>query len=603
MGYDIDERQIRTHYALLRHQGFFTVVHCQNPTTGRMVDRQIVKGVDQVVAFARSNNGLGNVFIGRNPRKDETGKTIGALTCFSLDIDPERPKGTAATEAQRQQARRAAEKILAVAPGGALLDSGNGYQIFYTWVPVAREEAFYESFAKKAATWTDSLRPLLAESGCVLDSIHDNERLVKLAGTVSVKGAPDQWRTARFVSAAGPNPLASLVFRRITETPCDTPGVVLSTQVSERPFEDEVVVAARALSRLAPGRGDDYHDWLKVGMCLRGLGDAGLALWDNWSKRRQGYEAGACEAKWQTFEPASVGEGLTVGSLVHWAEKDSAKGALPGEVLSPRGEVEEPTHLSSSESYLLRLPERMVGRGEEIELPTQLPELDAFGPLIVRQHILTIGARTNIGKTAMAITLSASVAKGMKRVLFFSTETSADELWDRLVLALNGGPAEDRLEAAKRALDKLDFHICDGFEPSVVSVDRLVDKLRPDVFLFDHIQHAGSDTDHRAQELSRFARGLHDVARRYNAAAIITSQLNRSAEHEEPALRHLKECGTIEEESRAVLLMKRLSPDLTATTFPVAVTLAKNKGKMGTAQLLMKTAASRFETLTQGGAA
>jgi replicative DNA helicase len=83
---------------------------------------------------------------------------------------------------------------------------------------------------------------------------------------------------------------------------------------------------------------------------------------------------------------------------------------------------------------------------------------------------------------------------------------------------------------------------------------------------------------------------------------LLTSQLNRAADQPgaEPSLRHLKDCSTIEHESRAVLILKRLNPNLAAEAFPVACTLAKNKGRMGTCQLVLNTKASRFETMTGG---
>ena len=83
---------------------------------------------------------------------------------------------------------------------------------------------------------------------------------------------------------------------------------------------DDVGKAAAALQRLASWRRDDYGAWLDVGMALSELGAPGLALWDSWSQGSAKYEPGACDAKWGTFTP---GDGLTLGSLLHWAGEDS----------------------------------------------------------------------------------------------------------------------------------------------------------------------------------------------------------------------------------------------------------------------------------------
>ncbi len=603
---ELNEAAVRTHYRLLRHEGFFTVAHCQDPKAGRMVGREIVKDVEGLVAFARRFNGRGNVFIGRNPRSDDAGKKIAALTCFSLDIDPEREKGTAATSGQREVARGVARKLLAAAPGGALLDSGNGYQIFYTWTPLVSTEEFYEEFASKAATWTETLRGLAAGSGCVLDAIHDNERLVKLAGTLSVKGTPDQWRVAAFVPPLPVGGVGRAVYQRIISIPDKraakaTEPMAAAGPAPERPFEDEVVVAARALSALGAHRGDTYDEWLRVGMALRGLGDAGLALWDNWSKRRKGYEADGCRKKWETFEPADSGEGVTIGTLVKWAQDDSgAVGAASDG--TRRGDEQDSRPALSVSAYLQALPARASGETAVIELPTGIAELDAFGPLLSRGHIFTVGAYTDVGKTTLAATIAANVAKLGKRVLFFSTENTAEEVMDRLVLSLSGGWKGDRLEAAKRALGGLEIHISDGFTPDVASMEKTVEAVKPDLLVFDYLQHVGTSSDHRVQEIDRFVKQLHDLARRHKPAVLATAQLSRASTTEELAMRHLRECGTIENESRSVLLMKRLNPNPAAEVFPVAAVLAKNKGRHGAVQLIVNAPIARVESMmAQGG--
>ncbi len=602
---EINEAQIRAHYALLRHAGHHSVVHCQDVAEARMVAREVVSDESGLLAFARRFNGRGNIFIGRNPRLDASGKTLSAITGFSLDIDPEREKGTAATPEQRRSALAVARKILAVAPGGALLDSGNGYQVFYTWEPVKGTEEDYEAFARKAARWTDSLRGLAEGSGCKLDSIHDNERLVKLAGTLSVKGTPDQWRMAAFVPPMPPASGGLAVYRRISASGEPVPaGAVDSEAPAPRNFEDNVVVAARALSQLGAHRGTDYHEWLRVGMALRGLGDAGLALWDNWSKRRGGYETGACAAKWQTFEPAETGEGVTLGTLVVWAREDAqlaGGGANTGGSHSPGNEPDAGRAILDVREYLQALPARASGEAAAIELPTGIAELDAFGPLLVRGHIFTVGAYTNVGKTTLASTVSAHLAKLGKRVLFFSTENTAEEVMDRMVLALSGGWKGDRLAAAKAALAGLDIHVSDGFAPDAAAVEKTVVAVKPDVLVFDYLQHVGTSTDLRVQEIDRFVKQLHDVARRHKVAVLATAQLSRASTQEELALRHLRECGTIENESRAVLLMKRLNPNPAAEVYPIAAMLAKNKGKMGAVQLIVNAPIGRVESMIQGG--
>lgn len=89
------------------------------------------------------------------------------------------------------------------------------------------------------------------------------------------------------------------------------------------PQNDEVEKARQALARLAPWRCDDYSAWCDVGFSLSELGPAGLALWDEWSKKSPKYQPGACDEKWDTFTP---GAGLTLASLHYWAKEDDPGG-------------------------------------------------------------------------------------------------------------------------------------------------------------------------------------------------------------------------------------------------------------------------------------
>ncbi len=84
---------------------------------------------------------------------------------------------------------------------------------------------------------------------------------------------------------------------------------------------DDTTWAAGMIAKLAKWRADDYHEWVNVGMALSSLGDAGLSLWDSWSRKSSKYQPGECEDKFATFKP---GEGIGLGSLAHWAKEDGA---------------------------------------------------------------------------------------------------------------------------------------------------------------------------------------------------------------------------------------------------------------------------------------
>jgi hypothetical protein len=95
-------------------------------------------------------------------------------------------------------------------------------------------------------------------------------------------------------------------------------------------------IAERALSLIAGWRADDYGEWVRVGMALSQLGDAGLGLWDAWSKQSGKHKDGQCARKWKTFTPD---KGTTLGTLYWLAEQDSGTNpARGGRVFSSSAE-------------------------------------------------------------------------------------------------------------------------------------------------------------------------------------------------------------------------------------------------------------------------
>ncbi|MYF99904.1 hypothetical protein F4212_12365 [Candidatus Poribacteria bacterium] len=70
-------------------------------------------------------------------------------------------------------------------------------------------------------------------------------------------------------------------------------------------------------------RGNDYDDWLRVGMALHHAGIP-LDIWDSWSRKFDNYETGGCAAKWSTFGKTSVPP-VTFGTLVVLARENGYK--------------------------------------------------------------------------------------------------------------------------------------------------------------------------------------------------------------------------------------------------------------------------------------
>lgn len=56
------------------------------------------------------------------------------------------------------------------------------------------------------------------------------------------------------------------------------------------------------LSVIHPRFADDYHSWLKTGLCLRSISSDLLSEWEQWSQLSSKYKQGECAYKWAGFK-------------------------------------------------------------------------------------------------------------------------------------------------------------------------------------------------------------------------------------------------------------------------------------------------------------
>ncbi|MFZ1757217.1 MAG: VapE domain-containing protein [Caldilineaceae bacterium] len=203
-----------------------------------------------------------------------------------------------------------------------IVDSGGGYHCYWLLehtVTVNDENRVH--LARVQAAWVGLVG---GDNGA-----KDLSRVLRIPGTRNVKGkyAPD-FPTVTIIEADFRRLFALRDFEELTEHlrsgPAPTPAQpVHQNGNGHYTFTDDLTKAAANLKRLRPGRADDYQEWLNVGMALSGLGDAGLRMWDDWSKSSGKYAPGVCDKKWGSFTP---GDGLGLGSLAHWADEDDPSG-------------------------------------------------------------------------------------------------------------------------------------------------------------------------------------------------------------------------------------------------------------------------------------
>ncbi len=90
-----------------------------------------------------------------------------------------------------------------------------------------------------------------------------------------------------------------------------------------------------AIAMFPVGTRGNYDEWIRIGMCLASLGDKGLELWEEFSRKCPNHREGACREKWRTFKPDGR---LNWPTILHLAKQHGWKspGRRKGEVVEDK---------------------------------------------------------------------------------------------------------------------------------------------------------------------------------------------------------------------------------------------------------------------------
>ncbi|TCZ76081.1 replicative DNA helicase [Paenibacillus albiflavus] len=190
-----------------------------------------------------------------------------------------------------------------------------------------------------------------------------------------------------------------------------------------------------------------------------------------------------------------------------------------------------------------------------------------------------IAGRPGVGKTAKALQLAYGIAKfnpNAGPVLIYSQEMDENEVKDRMVAMVaevnyprlinkggEGGFTENewaKINAAYDEIEKLNIYVQDS---AGVTIDEIRATARAfkkkygkiAAIIVDYLQIMEipqRKNENRAQAIGRVTRTAKQIARNMKFVFILLSQLDRSADDEEPKLRHLKESGSIEQDADVV---------------------------------------------------
>ncbi len=553
-------------YELLGHEGHWSQCHCQDVTTGKLVSRELIYGKEKVKAWIAQNNGKGNVFIGRNPRSAD-GHVV-ACTSLSLDLDPIRDKGTAATPARHSKALESARLLSRRLSGSIIASSGNGALVLFPLrrpLPVERAERVGKAIENKARLLLESFKESIN-----VDHTHDAARLVKAMGTMSTKGDRALWRPARFI---GPVPdIAGAGFKSCDEWIDQLEGEI----------RDEVSAG------ILPRVGDELD---------RSKADFALAA----RLKLQGFTPEEAVRSLKTY-------GLKEGREDRYYQQTVSKAyAAPVSTVVARG-TSGPVELWTPDNGLEGYRSRE--QRKEPELPTGFATIDRATHGLIRGHIFTVGARTNCGKTTFSVGVAFNLCNLGKRVLFISTETQYHEVWDRYIAHATGVSAfklqhglingdGPQVQKFVERFKQHSFIVYDGSRPTIPVIRQAVEQAAPDVLVIDYFQHAeGRET----RELEELVMQIKELAKEKQIAVLMCAQLHDGAVNPKtnklyaPTLGSMKNCKVLNDESRVVLLLDwDRDSQVGEAAAAVKCILAKNKGAREDCVLKLNRAIPRFE--------
>jgi len=226
-------------------------------------------------------------------------------------------------------------------------------------------------------------------------------------------------------------------------------------------------------------------------------------------------------------------------------------------------------------------------------------------------NLLILAARPGQGKTALAVNIAQHVAvKEKVPVGIFSLEMSQEELVDRLLVGqadidawrLKTGKLSEndftKLSEAMGQLADAPIYIDDTPGISIAEMRTKARRLQLEhgvgILIVDYLQlvDPGRRYDNRVQEVTMVSQFLKNIARELKVPVLALSQLNRAVEHRgktKPQLADLRESGAIEQDADVVFFLYRPDEEVSGTSIPVNVYVAKHRnGPTGEVSLLFK---------------
>ena len=251
--------------------------------------------------------------------------------------------------------------------------------------------------------------------------------------------------------------------------------------------------------------------------------------------------------------------------------------------------------------------------GDRTGLTSGFRDVDEYTAGFQPGNFVILAARPAMGKTSLALTMAAAMAKDEHRpIAFFSLEMTSEELVARLLSAearinsqnMRRGAIKDdeweKISLGMNSLAQMPIYIDDSGSVTVTEIRSRCRRLQSGAGLsavfIDYLQLVRPGTltrnANRNEELSEICRTLKATAKDLHIPIIALAQLNRAVESRQekrPMLSDLRDSGSIEQEADMVAFLYRdayynpeTSPEPDLTEFIIS---KQRNGPTGTVKL------------------
>lgn len=240
----------------------------------------------------------------------------------------------------------------------------------------------------------------------------------------------------------------------------------------------------------------------------------------------------------------------------------------------------KPIEIYTNEAILKMQNQKASGNGHITGISCGYSNIDAFTNGFQRGEVTILGARTSVGKTALALNMAYRVAFFSRvPVAIFELEMTGEMLAKRMIsLASNVSLSkitsgelskldEAKVSSASKEISELPIFIDDSSANTLMDIEnksrQLLEKYPTlGLIVVDHMSivkvKGGKKNDTRVDEMRKISSGLHDIAKELNVAVLAVAQVNRDSvkgEVRRPKMSDIKESGAIEQDADVIILL------------------------------------------------